>query len=472
MACSDSNAPAPTPTPTPQQDTHTFADEPWHPGVRLRRVGDAFAEHVPRVVVTPSGNIVALRGSRAEKGELPGVEVVEMVDPDGRMLGSMAGPPDRAGLDLVVHPSGELTLIELRPSASKNEKEVWLRRLGADLRTLREAPLRDRPSEHELLTYFLATQPDGSPVIDKVESRPAPADDIVRIDFVKWAQGHVRLAARGEEVLVGAWTYGTKVYALGADLEVRWSRQVMPESPSTVTVFFPEVLTVDEAGRIGIAFPVSAPLLEAYKRHFGREDIPPYKGPSYFQTMVRRITADGRKDTGRTFDYGDRADIDYLDVVGMALRGDEVTLCGSVRIKNKLHIPNQTEEHDLGWLHGNIEGGAVQARAADLLRQDYAHTCRVDAKGGLTFAGTNDFLQVDTNSWMEFGQALVYAVDAEGKETARITFRGPRHTEITTFDWTKRGAVVFGGTFDGPVTHTEDQRSNGMLGVLPPPEPR
>jgi len=460
LACS--HAPeSPNAAAQPADDT-TFADGDWHPGVALRRVGDAFGEVIERIVVTPNGGVAAIRRSYRAADDLNGLSTLETFDASGRVLASAPAPQTVIVIDIVVHPSGEFTVVEVHDE-NLVRPQLWLRRLGADLRTLRETPLRDQPSAHELLMYYFDRQPDGTSVIGKVEPMAASSDGIVHVDPPAWLERHLLLAARGEEAILSALGYGTKIYVLAANLDVLWSRQVMPSTSSTTTLFGMDALTVDGAGRIGVALSVDQEVIQAYERHFARDDIA-WSGP-FYQTMVTRIAADGQMPTMRLFSHGD-ADAQPI-VAGVALRDDEVTLCGSVHMKNKFQEPNHTMEWDLSWVRGPLSGGPVTSQIIDVKRDDYTIDCKVDANGGVLFAGTNDFVQVDTNSWVEFGQGFLYGVDATGRETSRVALRGPRHTQVQAFARSEGGHVFFAGSFDGPITHTPTTEWNkkAMLGI-------
>jgi len=154
---------------------------------------------------------------------------------------------------------------------------------------------------------------------------------------------------------------------------------------------------------------------------------------------------------------------------GVTLQGNEITLCGSMTIEGKVSEPNNTREWDPGWMRGDLTGGAIQSGSLDLPRDDFAYTCKVDTQGALIFAGTNDFVSVDTNSWVEFGQGFLLRVDRAGNETSRRILRGPRHTSILAFDWSPDGKIAFGGMFDAPKDHAapEENGRKAMLGVTP-----
>lgn len=468
FACG-ADSPDPPEPPEPPDDTDAFTQGDWHPNVSLRQVGTEWKERVQRVVALPSG-VAVLRQSKLTASDLQGVSSVETFDAEGHRVATSTAAATTVIMDLVAHTSGELTLVEARVGADKFRGAVWLRRLGPDLRTLRETPLRDHAPEHELLTYEFDIQPDGSSKLGTIGSRTLPADDIVTTWAGGWRGRHFILAARGEEAVLSAWSYGTKVYALGPELAVLWSRQVMPEHSWMTTISPREAIAVDDAGNVAIAFPLDKETVEAYVRHYEQPAVA-WSGP-FLQTMVTRIAADGTGAASRLFGH-EGGDDSFWSAGGVTLRGDEVTLCGSVRVRNKFQEPNHTMEWDLGWARGSIPfvgaGSAIAMHIIDVKRDDLATACASDDRGGIVFAGVNDFLQVDSNSFVEFGQGFLYAVDAEGRETSRRTLRGPRHTEVATFDRAPDGRIYFGGSFDGPITHTPEAEmmAKGMLGVYP-----
>ncbi|WP_394845270.1 fimbrillin family protein [Pendulispora brunnea] len=456
FACSQDNGPSPNPPPT-DGDTTTFTEGDWHPGVALRRVGDAFQEEMDRIAVTAGGNVAAIRTSHRGQDDRVGTSVLELFDGHGRRLASAAAPATAIMLDIIVHPSGEFTVVEVRGDAA-TPRALWLRRLGADLHLIHEAPLRDQPTERDRQMYVFERQPDGSEAM-KTEVIPVSGDGIVRPEAIALTRRRFVLAARGEEAILSTFVYGTKVYALAPDLRVLWSRQIMPLTSSTVSLVGQEVLTVDGAGRIGIAFPIDRAMFPAYQRHFDRNDVI-WSGPRD-QTMVTRISADGQSTVMRLFSHGDDAIVEP-NVAGIVLHDEQVTLCGSARVEGKYQEPNRTMEWDLSWVRGNLEHGTVESGVIDLKRDDYAFDCKIDEAGGMLFAGSNDFFAYDTHSWMEPGQGFVYGIDATGHETTRLAFRGPRHTEVRAID-----QRFFAGTFDGPLTHTPSAEvdKKAMLGV-------
>ncbi|WP_394834686.1 hypothetical protein LVJ94_50140 [Pendulispora rubella] len=437
------------------RDDTPFAEGDWHTGVPLRRVGDAYRDEIARVVVTPSGNVAAIRRAQQSRRDFYVSSALETFDPQGHRLASAGSPPMTFLADVVVHPSGEFTVVEVRRDGPVLQS-VWLRRLGADLHLIRETALRDEPPMHERLVYEFELQPDGTSVLGKVQPLPVPGDGIVHVDFVPGPLRHLVLAARGEEAILSTLGFGTKVYALTPDLHVIWSRQVLPIVRSWTVSLGQESLTVDGAGGIGIAFPVDGEVFQAYEQHFGRDDRA-WSGPSY-QTMVTRLSADGRSATMQLFHHGETRAAPMVS--GIAMRDDRVALCGSVRV-DRFQATNQSMEWDLSWVRGTLSSGTAESGAIDVKRNDYTLDCKFDANDGVLFSGVNDFVQQDTGMWVELGQGFLYGIDAMGRETARLSLRGPRHTEIRSFDH-----EFFGGTFDGPLPASGvEYAEKAMLGT-------
>jgi hypothetical protein len=73
--------------------------------------------------------------------------------------------------------------------------------------------------------------------------------------------------------------------------------------------------------------------------------------------------------------------------------------------------------------------------------------------GSILFAGTNDYLHVDTNSVVEEGSGLLLQVSSAGSVIRDLRLQGPRHVHST--DWSGGRAArlsSWGGTTGRPPT--------------------
>jgi hypothetical protein len=446
----------------------TFKNKPgWPSQIVSREIGAEFIERIVQVLGDPAGNIWVLRQSentyllaetntQIEKYTSSGEKILEVKTSVGAQFETM-----------VVHPSGELTVVELRPSKNRKEREwrsyqIWLKRISPDGILLDEAPLKDAGNEQERTRYHFEWNASDSKWKFTHRSLGEHSVDEKGITQVS-SDNHAALIAFEEDVYLSIWTYGLKVYHYNKDLEIKWGRQILPECDYFTNMASQELLAVDEVGNLYVAAKFFEDDIDVWEMHFGKEVSAKAKDNGFF---VGQIDRNGNFKSARIFGR----EI-VMWPVGISVSSGVMTAGGVSRIRNKFNLPNHTMEWDLVFLRATVlDAQTLVSKTIDVKRDDIARDFQVDSKGNGIFAGTNDFVQVDTNSWVEFGQAFLLRVDDQGNQIGYVSFRGPRHSQISTISIGPGDAVVFGGTTDGPITHTaQHDHSQGfekaMLGV-------
>lgn len=87
---------------------------------------------------------------------------------------------------------------------------------------------------------------------------------------------------------------------------------------------------------------------------------------------------------------------------------------------------------------------------------------------GFCLAGELGTRFVDTRSQVEFARGYVLALGTDGHRVDLVTLRGPRHNLIDSLAPRSDGSVVFAGSTDGPITHTDPSEWNAtaLIGVV------
>lgn len=468
-ACSKS--PGNEPKDTKQRETSGRLDafgpfENWPERASMRRVGDSFGERITHVKQDSSGNTWILRKARREDWSTS--KFIEKYDSLGALLLSLPEPKDVHFNAFTVHPSGEVTVAETRKintlETTGTIYHIWFKRLRSDGSILTEAPLRSSSSEKEQLYYKF----DWSKMHSNITGIEKFFYEIDEGDKVRlFSQNHEALLSVGEEAIFLAWTFGVKLYQIDNRLHTVWNQQVMPLHGHMTNMACQEKLAVDENGHLYVAIDANTETLEAWKTHFN-------------QAILREENADNflilHYDSKGTFQNANLfREQHYVSVAGFAVKNNVMTLGGTTRINGKLALPNNTWERDLIFLKANLQTDQVLLRKTiNLKRDDHARDFKLDHSGNGVFVGTNNYVQVDTNSIVESGQAFILKLDTNGNQIDYIELPGPRDTEITSFDFLKPEegdyGIVFGGEYDSPITHTGDQDksqnySKGMLGI-------
>lgn len=406
----------------------------WPDSIKMRRVGDSFQETIAKVEVDKTGAIWALRVAKPNPDESNYKKYLEKYDVLGNLVLSI---PEKTGTILhsfVVHPSGELTIMELRTSIGDSlESNIWLKRIRADGSTLIETALRDR---------------------EKPEKKYDDAD----INFGYPAE----LIPAGENVYLAAYTHGVKLYNFSSNLEMSWSRQVMP---LLAYVSGRKIkLALDEFNNIHVALSLwHQSEITAWENHFAKTLARESAVSSFF---IAGFSPKGDLKISRAFGK-DHA----LYPAGLAVKDGTLTAVSTSRIQNKFKDSNHTQEWNIIFFRAEMNSGRIlDYKVLETQRDTYISDFRVNAAGHSYITGTNDFIQVNTGSVVEFGQAYILKVDEHGRKLSYLNFRGHRHTRIESIALLGLDRLIFGGFFNGPITHTgdADKKQNfqwGMLGV-------
>ncbi len=435
----------------------------------MRRVGESFIEEVKTVQQDHEGNTWILRRSTAEDSNGFSKHFIEKFNPQGVLILSLQEPSGTHFNAFTIHPSGELTIAETRKIDTTEEYgkifHIWFKRLKHDGTLITEVPLRDAGSDEEQLYYMFDWDKKYSDIVS-VETIPHVVDSEDKIRT--YATNEELLSSVGEEAIFLAYTHSVKLYRLKKDLQIAWNKQVMPHHNLILMGHLEAKLAVDETGNAYVAFPSIYEQIKAWKTHFKKNmdglDIP--KG-----ILIVELNTAGELQNYRLFHQENP-----LSVAGFFVQNDVITLGATLKVLGKLAKHNNTHERDLLFFRAQFSTGEFYVhKIIDIQRDDYAHDFKIDGHGNGIFVGSNNFVQVDSGSFVEYGQGFALFVDKEGNKLDYVSLPGPRHTRINSFDFRKsqseRSGIVFGGRYDAPITHTADEDKSlnyqkGLLGVL------
>lgn len=400
-----------------------FSSIPSCPELGLRQVDSAFSTHIIKMDVDADQNfyllIEALEAGDSQK--FFGKFSLIKLDSSGKKIFEVKSSENNVFESFALHPSGEVTIVETRKVSDNDDLgiyHVWLRRLNSRGELKLETPLKDST---------IAKTDNGSP-------------------HVLFYAGSV-LLSNGEGVYLASATDKGKIYSLTADYQVKWSYQYLPThrviiAPGNSKLF------LDKEGRLILGQTIHKQEILALETLFG-ESFPDKDG-----VLVYRFSSNG-KDVEHKVITNSNA----MDIAGIHADGDLITFGGDIHIK-KFTEANHTHERDLIFFKFDISTGAVLAnKVIDLQRDDAASDFVIDHQGNGIIVGRNNYIQVDSHSVTEFGQAYILKVDPTGETKSYLSFNGPRNTNLgsTILQSGIDKALFFSGTFDGPITHTGDQ---------------
>jgi len=130
--------------------------------------------------------------------------------------------------------------------------------------------------------------------------------------------------------------------------------------------------------------------------------------------------------------------------------------------------PNRTMEWDIAMMRGRVDGTSLpEYRTIDLARDDFGWALAAGAGGDLIVGGRTDYVQVDTNSEVENGKGLLLALSPDLARRAVLELAMPRDVQVRALRMLPDGRLLFAGTRDGPLTHTERSmtHNDGFWGV-------
>lgn len=426
--------------------------EAWPTQTQYRQVGESFKGAVHQLEVDAEGRSWVIRQDFMSPQDITGRFALDVYAPGGQRVLTLEREEGVEPFRFVRHPSGELTLFELQRIPGESSFRLRLRRLSPEGRVLAQRGFDDPGRPGESRTYLL----DENGVVEVVESPP---------EEVRWSRSrfvHLRAVALGEEAAFILWAHGVKLYRLTSGLDLAWDLQLMPEHGWMDRLSGQEQLALDAEGNLLVAWSMYRSEAAAWQQHFGRELV--WRGGDS-DVLVQRIAPDGRFLTAQL--HGGEHNEQML---GIGVYQGELLIGATSRIR-KYDLPNDTTEWDLILMRVRPEDGSLLLyRVVDLSREDLAYDFQVDKEGRAWFAGLSDFLQVDTNSWVEFGQGMLLRTDAQGERVESLLLKGPRQVIVERLAFGPDGAVRFAGTFDGPITHTDDEDpslgfDHVMLGV-------
>ncbi len=414
-----------------------FSSVPSCPKIGLRQVGSVFSSQIIKMDIDADQSFYLLMESfdAADGQKFFGKFSLIKIDSSGKQIFEVKSEEDNVFESFALHPSGEVTIVETRKVSDNDDLgiyHVWLRRLSSRGELKLETPLKD-PT--------IAKTDNGSP-------------------HVLFYAGSV-LLPNGEEVYLASATDKWKIYSLTAGYQVKWSYQYLPThrviiGPGNSKLF------LDKEGRLTLGQTIHKQEILALETLFS-ESFPDKDG-----VLVYRFSSNG-KDVEHKVITNSNA----MDIAGIHADGDLITFGGDIHIK-KFTEANHTHERDLIFFKFDISTGAVLAnKVIDLQRDDAASDFVIDHQGNGIIVGRNNYIQVDSHSVTEFGQAYILKVDPTGETKSYISFNGPRNTSLGSaiLQSGTDKALFFSGTFDGPITHTGDQDPSlryqkSMLGRL------
>lgn len=421
----------------------------WPAEVAVRATGTAFRTSVHRIAVDPRGPVWLLEDERSEGSRALGAPVLTRYRQDGRREQTIRFDDGTLGRDVVVHPSGEISVVLLAPDGSEGRYRVEIQRRAADGALLDDTLLDDTPGTGENVYYD-----DEGAHIANLSSPPR----------LSW-NSHASAIADGEALYLVAWTYGAKLYRLGPDRATAWSTQIMPANLGMAFNFLSELSAIDDAGRILVAYQIFDEDVHIYNEHFGRAPLAPIDS---YDVLIQRFDADGTPSGAQIFG-GPGGDAP----TGMVAHADGVVVTGGVR-RAKLDLPNRKMEWDLFAVRGSLDRAAPDVYTTiDVARDDFAWGMVEAADGTLYLAGQTDYVQVDTNSIVEEGKGLLLALSPDLQRWTSVVLPGPRDVMVQSIDRFGDGRVAVAGTRNGPLTHTEEamQFNEGFWGTIRPAVP-
>lgn len=412
-----------------------FTPVPSCPTLGLRQVGSAFATNIIKMAVDADQSFYLLMESfdTGDSQKLYGNFSFIKMNSSGQQLFEIKVNENTVVESFALHPSGEVTIVETRKEGSDDFDgyRVWFRRIDKNGNLKSEVQLKD---------HDIPNTDNGSP----------------RVPYY----AGVILLADGEGVYLTAETDKGKVYSLTSDYQIKWSHQCLPTHRLLVVPGRAKMF-IDKEGRLLLGQTVYEKDLSTLEGLFG-ESFPEKNG-----ILIYRFSLDGKKIEHKVITNNNS-----IYIAGLYSDGNTVTIGGDTRIK-KFDNPNHSYERDLFFTRFDISTGSVLAnKAIDLQRDDSAADFVVDNEGNGIFVGRNNYIQVDSHSVVEYGQAYLLKVDTAGDVRSYLSFNGSRNTGLGNLivDRT-REVAFFSGIFDSPITHTGDnnqslKHQNAMIGTL------
>ena len=414
----------------------------WPDSVAARSVPASFRTTITGLEVDPRGRVWVLRDEFFDPAQLDGTPVLERYAPTGHLEQRIAFPPRSKVSSFVVHPSGDLSVFVLRDDGDR-QYDLEIVRLSPDGDALSTTPFQEVPGPRENLFY------------DATGVHELPIDGPFKLGFF----GHVAGLADGEGLyLLAEWTYGFKLYRLDAAARRVWGAQIMPANIGMAFQFTPSLVASD-GGAVYVATQIFEEDVHIYGEHFGRAALAPLGS---YDVLVQRFDAGGAFGGARLFGG---AAVDQASA--MIARDGVVLIAGAARI-TKHDIPNRTMEWDVAMMRGRVDDTSpLEYRTFDLARDDFGWALAAAQDGRLVVGGRTDYVQVDTNSEVENGKGLLLTLGPDLTREAVLELPTPRDVQVRAVRLLPDGDLVFAGTRDGPLTHTEPSmtHNDGFWGI-------
>jgi len=440
VGCGTTDGKAPLPG---ELDSIDLAPSPgWPADVASRSVPASFRTTVTALDVDPRAKVWLLRDEFFDASQIDGTPALERYAPTGHLERRITFSAYSKVSNFVIHPSGDLTVFAMREDGDQGYS-LELMRLSPDGEAVVTTTFEEIPGPRENLFY------------DETGVHELPVHGPFRLGLTS----HVVGVADGEGLyLLAEWTYGFKLYRLDAANRRIWGAQVMPANIGTAFQFSPSLIAHDDDA-VYVATQIFQDDVHIYGEHFGRTALAPL---GTYDALVQRFDADGTFAGARLFGG---AAVDHPSA--MTVRDGVVVIVGAARI-TKYDTPNRTMEWDIAVMRGRVEDGAVlEYQTVDLARDDFGWALAGASGGRLIVGGRTDYVQVDTNSEVENGKGLLLILGPDMTRQAVRELPMPRDVQVRAARLRLDGDLVFAGTRDGPLTHTELSmtHNDGFWGV-------
>lgn len=440
-------------------------------GAMARRIaapGDSLAAvNVGELGLEPDGSIRLWRPRLADGGKL---FVLERYAPDGKLEDRLESPEledgyhHGDGLRMVFHPDGDLTLVRTMPGGAIE----YVRRSATFAETGRVTVPAEGPVA---LPDFYRVADDGQFTTEPGGMSATPPYTTFVADgaggffgtqiFVNSTRdwGGVRLVHLDRSYAMTAATWVLP----GNELPVaRYGTPIVIDGKVVTPVFryaFEEVhLLVDHQHRVwalsGGPGSASGALSQAFGRPVELRDSGDMFLLRYSESLqleaVVSLPAANQQMLGSLAEGPGGA-------IGVA----------SLSTESRAIEPNKTFNYNVWFASVDRDGNLIGQRELDLDQDDWPYALAA-CGAGFCIAGETATRWVDTGSQVEIAKGFLVDVGIDGSSVRLSTLHGPRRNVIERMATLGDGSVVFVGTTDGPITHTDPgQRSmSALLGVM------
>ncbi len=427
--------------------TTTFDERAgWPAEVRARTAGDGVVNQLPRLRIAEGGEVYALRREKPGWLSYDPRELTSSISryaADGTLLYAFDGGGDVL-VDVVVHPGGQLTTLALRSVPGEDRFHIVLARRQPDGSTMFEQALDDEVSEHDRQFYTVTDS-----TIESETLPPWIEDGHTVVTGSQWLyfNADYRLSLLDGVLYMTAPVFGLRIYRLSDSLVPVWAQTVVPVSDGWLFASEPQIAT-DRDGTVWVTSGTDPETARIQEVHFGTAITPRPTTPAALLSRFDATTGQRRENLI----------VDTPTVVALRVEDGIATVVGRSRIR-KFDRPNDTTEWDVFLAHASATE-VLDHRLIDVMREDLAYDGAFLDDGRIAVVGTFDFLQVDTNSWVENGSGMVLLLDRDGAPLHVSALRGPRHVEVTACA-VAGDTLYVGGKLDSYITHTCDDDRSG-----------